>query len=659
MPLPRNVSVRAVIAFVHDVIMAAVSFFLALGLRLGDDVWSDIGDPDMLRAWVAFTAVCAVVFWFTGLYRGIWRYASLQDLVSIAKAVTLSLLIFLPVTFLITRLDAVPRSFLVIDWFVLIFLLGASRMIYRVFKDRGFDHLLERQTGYRVPVLLVGAGDAAEMFIRDLRRDREATYEPVGILDEKGTRVGRQIRGVPVMDGLDGLPTVVESLRRRGRSPQRLIVTRPLGREQMARLLDLADEYGMTLARLPRLTEFKSGSGSGETGGEQKPELRPIAIEDLLGRPQASLDREAMARLIAGRRVLVTGAGGSIGSELVRQAADFGPDRLILVDHAEHLLYNIDLELSERCPDLPRRPVLADVRDRSSLERLFADEAPELVLHAAALKHVPLAESNPGEAVLTNVMGTCNVAELSRAHGARAMIQVSTDKAIDPTSVMGATKRLAESYCQALDLAERGGDGDGQATRFVTVRFGNVLGSTGSVVPLFQRQLGRGGPITVTHPEMTRYFMTVREAVQLVLQASALGTAGGESAEIGKIYVLDMGEPIRIVDLARQMIRLAGLRPDKDVEIVFTGMRPGEKLHEKLFHTNEPMVATSHPSLKLAEARTANLALLRRGIDGLAAVARDGEDRELKRLLGKLVPDWVPTAGSGSSEAEAVPIRPN
>lgn len=654
--LPRVVSTRALIALVHDVVMAALSFAAALGLRLGDEVWDYLGDAHVLQAWGVFTAVCAVVFWLTGLYRGIWRYASLRDLIAIARAVSVALLLFLPLTFLATRLEALPRSFLIIDWFVLIFLLGAPRMVYRVFKDRGFDHLLERDSGYRVPVLLTGAGDAAEMFIRDLRRDPARAYDPVGILDEKGTRVGRQIQGVPVMGDLRALGEAVASLRRRAKAPQRIIVTRRLDREDMAWLLDAAEEHGMSLARLPRLTEFKAGA---ETAGERKAQPRPVAIEDLLGRPQASLDRDAMARLIAGRCVLVTGAGGSIGSELVRQAAELAPARLVLVDHGEHPLYSIDLEVAERWPALARRPVLIDVRDRDGLDRLFAAERPELVLHAAALKHVPLAEANPGEAVLTNVVGTLNVAELSRMHAARAMVQVSTDKVIDPIGVMGASKRLAESYCQALDLAERGGagaaggEGAGAATRFVTVRFGNVLGSGGSVVPLFQRQLARGGPLTVTHPEMTRYFMTVREAVQLVLQASALGVAGGEAEEVGKIYVLDMGEPIRIVELARQMIRLAGLRPGKDIEIVYTGLRPGEKLHERLFHPDEATRATSHPSLRLAAARTSNVELLRRGIDSLAAAARAGDEAELRRLLAKLVPEWRPAAQNGTTQTAA------
>ena len=642
---------RAIVAFVHDVIMAAVSFAAALWLRLGNDGWDfAVRYPEELVAALAlFTAVCAGVFWFTGLYRGIWRYASMQDLVAIVRAVTLALLIFLPVTFLATRLEGLPRSFLVIDWFVLIFLLGAPRMVYRVFKDHSLDHLLERHSRPYVPVLLVGAGDAAELFIRDVHRDRHAAYEVVAVIDEKGGRVGRRIRGIPVMGDLPRLDAVVEDLREHGRMPRRVIVTKGLEREQMAALLDLADAKGMTLARLPRLTEFKSGTqaGADEADVRRPLQLRPVAIEDLLGRTQASLDRAAMRRLIESRRVLVTGAGGSIGSELARQAAEYAPAALTLLDNAESLLYAIDLEVAERYPQLPRRAVLADVRERAELDRVMAEVRPEVVLHAAALKHVPLVEENPTAAVLTNVVGTRNVAEACRQADVTAMVQVSTDKAVNPTGVMGASKRLAESYCQALDLAERR-HGHGRGTRFVTVRFGNVLGSTGSVVPLFQRQLAAGGPLTVTHPDMSRYFMTLREAVQLVLQASALGLQGTEAEEeAGKIYVLDMGDPVKIADLAHQMIRLAGLQPGRDVEIVYTGIRPGEKLHEELFHDGEPMLATSHPQLKLAGARTGNLELLNRSLDELAELARAGQVEETLALLRRLVPEY-----RGASDAE-------
>ncbi len=374
-------------------------------------------------------------------------------------------------------------------------------------------------------------------------------------------------------------------------------------------------------------------------GGEPL-EVRPIEIEDLLGRPQTPLDRPAMAALIAGRRVLVTGAGGTIGGELARQLAALGPAALGLFDASELALYAIDLELGERFPELARHAVLGDVRDRRQLAQVLAALKPELVFHAAALKHVPLSEANLEEAVLTNAIGTRNVSELCRDAGVGAMVMISTDKAVNPTSVMGATKRLAEAWCQTLDVAERRRLAQsGQGTRYITVRFGNVLGSTGSVVPLFQRQLARGGPLTVTHPEITRYFMTVREAVELVLQATTLGTA--DETATGKIYVLDMGEPVRIVDLARQMIRLAGLRPDRDVEIVFTGLRPGEKLHEELFHAGEALVETNTAGIRLANPRTSDSAVLARALDELEAAARGRRSADVLQLLAHLVPEFA------------------
>ncbi len=640
--LPRLTS--AWTAFLHDVTMAALSFVIALALRLGDRLVGAFND-NLLLALVLFTVVCAGVFWFTGLYRGIWRYASLNDVIAISRAVTLALLIFLPVTFMITRLDAIPRSMLLINWFVLAFLLSAPRMLYRVLKDQGFKHLLERHSRKRVPVLLIGAGDAADAFIREMSRDSAAAYEVLGMLDERGTRVGRNIRGVKVLDQVDQLPRVVESLARRGLKPQRMILTKAMDRERMRWLMEFAEGQGMTLARMPRLTEIQHGGGDGL-------KLRPIAIEDLLGRTQTKLDRGTMRQLIEGRSVLVTGAGGSIGAELVRQIAAFEPKQVTLLDHGEFQLYSIDLELSERHPDLPRQAVLADVRDRAKIEHVITARAPDLVFHAAALKHVPLVEANPLEAVHTNVLGSRNVADACRKAGVAVMVQVSTDKAINPTSVMGASKRLAESYCQALDIAERRRsrrDG-GPATHYVTVRFGNVLGSTGSVVPLFRRQLERGGPLTVTHPEMKRYFMTIREAVELVLQATALG-AGSSQDDTGKIYVLDMGEPVKIDDLAKQMIRLSGQRPGKDVEIVYSGLRPGEKLFEELFHDGEPMIRTTHPGLRLAAPRTINLELLAHALDELAEQVGRYDQDQVFALLRRQVPEFRAAAESAGPAA--------
>lgn len=632
---------RAVFAFVHDLVMAALSFLLALYLRVGDDMLTLLEPKLIVLYGVAFTLIAGGVFLVTGLYRGIWRYASVPDLFNIARAATLTGLIFLPVMFLFTRLDTLPRSFLLINWLVLVALLGGPRLGYRLFKDRRLDHLFERDRTASVPVLLISTKDGADTFIRETVRDRHALYRVVGMLSDTPSRVGRQIYGVPVLGTLDSLEKIVADLDRRGRRPHKLVITtQGLAGAEIRRLLDRADALALPLARLPRLTEFQ------QTRAEPARIVEPIALEDLLGRPQAVLDRDAMARLIRGKRVLVTGAGGTIGSELARQIAVFAPARLILLDSSEFLLYEIDGELRERWPELAIVPLLGDVRDRRRVDTVIADEQPQIVFHAAALKHVPMVEANPVEGVLTNVIGTRNVAEAARAFGAALVVMISTDKAVNPASVMGATKRLAESFCQALDLheASRGARRGLAETRFLTVRFGNVLGSTGSVVPLFTRQLAAGGPLTVTHPEASRFFMTVREAVELVLEASSTmpdaAPRGTQGNARGKIFVLDMGEPVKIVDLARQMIRLAGKRPDRDIAIVYTGLRPGEKLHEVLFHTAEAPIATANPALRLAAPRTADYAVLARSIEELEEQARAGNSARVLDLLRRFVPEY-------------------
>jgi len=640
LPLPPN-SHRALLAFLHDVVMAAASFAVAFYLRLGTDALSY--EPRMTLAYGGmFTAVAGVVFLFTGLYRGIWRYASLPDLFNITKAATFTVLIALLVMFVFARVETFPRSTLLINWLVLIAFLGGPRLSYRLFKDRGLDHILERTTGAQiVPVLLISTRDGADTFIRETLRDPHGVYRVIGVLSDTRSRVGREIYGVPVLGLIDQLEAVVAQLDRRGNRPQKLIVTaQGLGGTAMRDLLERADALAIPLARLPRATELRQGLAEPDA-------VEPIAIEDLLGRPQAVLDREAMARLVRGRRILVTGAGGTIGSELSRQLAALTPARLTLVDNSEYLLYSIDLELRERHPGLVVRPLLGDVRDRARIYDLLAGERPEVVFHAAALKHVPMVETNPIEGVLTNVVGSRNVAEAARAQSVGLMVQISTDKAVNPTSVMGATKRLAEAACQALDLDEaerqRRNKSSPSGTRFVTVRFGNVLGSTGSVVPLFARQLAAGGPLTVTDPDVTRFFMTVREAVELVLEASARAEAGDDAdigASRGKIFVLDMGEPVRIVDLAQQMIRLARRVPGRDIQIEFTGLRPGEKLHEELFHDGEAAMPTANPALRLAAPRTADYAILARSIDELEAEARAANESRVLDLLQRLVPEY-------------------
>ena len=395
-------------------------------------------------------------------------------------------------------------------------------------------------------------------------------------------------------------------------------------------LFDASSTLGMTLARLPKVTDFRAGMAD-------KLEIKPVNVEDLLGRPQVPLDRESMQRLVAGRRVMVTGAGGSIGSELVRQICKLSPDQILLCDNSEFALYGIDLETSETEPDVTRRADYLDIRDAARTDRLIGEFKPDLLFHAAALKHVPIVEQNVIEGVDTNVLGTINIAEACRRHEVDVMVLISTDKAVNPTSVMGATKRVAESYCQSMDIA----DTDNRSTRFVTVRFGNVLGSTGSVVPLFQRQLSNGGPLTVTHPDMTRFFMTVGEAVELVLQASALA-AGETTGEVpnGNICVLDMGEPVRIYALAEQMIRLAGYVPNKDVDIKIVGTRPGEKLYEEVFHGGEPLVPTDCEGILLAAPRAADINAVTEAVDRLRAQCTAFDTDGVLTTIRKLVPEF-------------------
>ena len=624
---------RPYVAAIHDIMMAAAAFVLSLYLRLGDDFWSQTKDF-LLEGTLLFTAICAAVFASFRLYRGVWRYASLDDLLAIAKAVSLAILIFAVALFALTRLELMPRSALAINWLLLMGMLGGPRLLYRIAKDRGFFGILEQGFDGRIPVLLVGAGDIADAFLRQQRKPGEQ-YRVVGLIDNDLRKVGRYIHGVPVIGVPNKVENVLNKLRKSAIRPQRILIADALvtGTE-IGDFLELADRYGMTLARLPHLTDFKIGEAA-------MVEPRPIAIEDLLGRPQTRLDRAAIAKLIEGRRVLITGSGGSIGSELARQVAETKPARLILLDHGEYNLYCIDREIAEHTPTLSRRAVLGDIRDQMFLDQIFGTEEPELVFHAAALKHVPLAESNPCEAVLTNVIGTRHVADASQAFGATAMVQISTDKAVNPSSIMGATKRLAESYCQALDRQD-----SGAKAHYVTVRFGNVLGSAGSVVPLFQRQLAQGGPLTVTHPDVARYFMTVREAVELVLQASTLAIHSNSvanepsGAKSGQLYVLDMGEPILIQHLARQIIRLSGLRPDVDVAIEYVGLRAGEKLSEELFHEHETLVPTGHEAIRLANARSIELSLLAQRLTELAGHAEARRIQPTLAILRELVPEY-------------------
>ena len=569
-----------------------------------------------------------------GLQLQYWRFSSLADMIGVACGSALSAALF-TLGLWLTGYSLPTVTFPAIYALTLLVLLAVPRITYRLAQARR----AAARAGHAERVLLVGADQPAELFLRAVARDGGPGIRVDGLLAFGGHQPGRRIHGRPILGRVDEAGVMLERLRAAGRLPDALVVTDPEFRgPALARLIEQANRAGVAVRRAPRPTALSDAS---------EIELRPVSLEELLNRQQVPLDRDGMRRLVARRRVLVTGAGGSIGSELCRQVASLGPGSMVLLDSSEYALWQIGLELADGAA-VGLSSVIADVRDRGRLREVFEAHRPELVFHAAALKHVPMVEANPLEGLLTNAVGTRNVADAARASGADAMVVISTDKAVNPSSLMGASKRLAEIYCQGLHV--RRGDA-AEGTRFVTVRFGNVLGSTGSVVPVFRRQLERGGPLTVTHPDMQRYFMTVTEAVGLVLQASVAGgergTAEARALAAGGIFVLDMGAPLRIDDLARQMIRLAGLRPDVDVAIAYTGLRPGEKLFEELFHGQEPPVPTGYPGLLMATPRTNDPAIVGRALDELEAACHRGDERGARAVVMRLVPEY----GGGDVEA--------
>ena len=542
-----------------------------------------------------------------------WRFSGLSDLVGVVGG-SLATAILFALLLVATGFPLPTITFPIVHALTLMVLLGAPRVAYRLYRGRprGEQGTVER-------LLLVGAEENADAFIRAAAAD--PALRVTGLIALSDRQAGRRMHNLPILGTVNDVPRVLARLAAAGRSPEALVVTEPdLVGAPLAALIAAAEHASIQVRRAPRPTALTAAS---------RIELRPVAIEDLLNRPQVSIDRPGMRQFIAGRRVLVTGAGGSIGAELCRQLAALAPGHLVLLDSSEYALWQIDLELSEASHGCARTAVIADVRDAGRIAAVFEEQRPEVIFHAAALKHVPMVEANPLEGLLTNVVGTRVVADAGRAVGASAMVLISTDKAVNPTSLMGASKRVAEIYSQALDSAGREDGG----MRCVTVRFGNVLGSTGSVVPLFRRQLERGGPLTVTHPDMQRYFMTVREAVALVLQACVV-----EALPEGGIFVLDMGAPVKIVELARQMIRLSGL---KHVDIEYSGLRPGEKLFEELFHGAEPPVPTGHAGLLMATPRTVELLAVERAINRMNRACRHGQLDNALALVGTLVPEFT------------------
>jgi FlaA1/EpsC-like NDP-sugar epimerase len=603
---------RALLAFAHDVLASAAAWMGAFWLRFNLDIPAAFF-PALLHAVVAAVPLHALIFWSLGMYRGSWRYASLPDLKRIAVACLLGALAVPAVLALFRGGTNVPRSTLILAPLLLATIMSGSRIVYRAWKERtlyGAVHFVGE------PVLVIGAGDVTVSLLREL--ERSSQWRAVGVVDDDVAWHGRVLLGVRVLGGLNDIARWAKKL-----DCLNAIVSLPGASAGVRRrAAELAAKAGLTVLTVPSYEDLLSGKVTVS-------QIRPIELEDLLGREQVILDDAGLYELLRGKVVMVTGAGGSIGSELARQIARFAPARLVLFEQSEHALYKVEQELAQTGTEIA--PVIGDVRNADRLHGVFSRFRPALVFHAAAYKHVPLVEvGNAWEAAQNNILGTLRVASAARDHGVQKFVLVSTDKAVNPVSVMGATKRLSERVCQAVQRA--GG------TRFIAVRFGNVLGSTGSVIPKFREQIARGGPLTVTHPEITRYFMTVPEAAQLVLQAGAMGSGD-------EIFVLDMGEPVRIQDLARDLIRLSGL-DEQDIRIEFTGLRPGEKLHEELLLDRETTLPTPHPRLRIAQAgeppRDGWLAEIEAWLSQPCSL----EDDEVRRELARREPDYRSAGGS-------------
>ena len=620
--------IRIAVNVALDGILAAAAVLAATWLA---NPAHPVHDPPGLP--LAATAAIWLIGVPFGLGRQHWRFTGLSDAVGIGATAALAAILL---TLLLVGVGApLPSdSFPVLLALSFGLFLMLPRLGYRLARMR---HDAPGEDAENA--LVIGEGEGADLFLAALAREGQPRFRILGLVAVSEREAGRRIHNLPILAPLDRLGTTLDRLGEAGGTPSVLMVAGSgMTGTTLQAMPPRADKRGIRVARAPSPTSLAPATGTADLA------LRPIAIEDLLNRPQVSLDREGMARMIQGRRVLITGAGGSIGAELARQVAGFGPSELHLLDSGEYALWKIDHRLAETAPDVTRRAWIADVRDARRVAAVTAEIAPELVFHAAALKHVPMVEANPLEGIATNAIGTRNVADAARAAGTRLMVLISTDKAVNPVSVMGASKRLAELYAQGLDIAARR---EKQGMRIVTVRFGNVLGSTGSVVPVFRRQLAQGGPLTVTHPDMRRYFMTVREAVSLVLQAAVVARSDAERpVHEGGIFVLDMGEPVKIVDLARHMIRLAGLRPDTDVAIRFTGLRPGEKLFEELFHGKEQPIPTGFPGLLMAAPRVADAAIIGRALDEIASQIGRGDAKAAVAALARLVPEYDRMAGT-------------
>jgi FlaA1/EpsC-like NDP-sugar epimerase len=597
---------------VADAGLIALAWYLAFALRFDQGV-PRYYDTLFRRTILIVVAIKLVVFVLFRFYDRWWRYVSIRDMWSAVRGVTAASLVASLTVYFFSPVAQVrlPRSVAVMDWLLLLGLIAGTRLFARSVIERpGTGRLVARGK----EVLVVGAGDAGQLTIREMQRNRQLGYTPIGLIDDDPRKKNLRIHGVRVLGTTEELAHILRDNR-----PDEVLIAIPAASgEARQRIVTVTRENNVPVKTLPGLYELISGETDLAT------QIRPVQVEDVLGREPVDVDLEASASYLENETVLVTGAGGSIGSELCRQIARLGPQRLILVDQGETALFEIERELVDERGFAPSIPVLADVKSRTKMRQVFDRYRPSIVFHAAAYKHVPLMEANPLESVRNNALGTRILAEIAVEFGAERFLLVSTDKAVNPKTVMGQSKALCEWIVEAYGARED------IATRFVAVRFGNVLGSSGSVIPIFRRQIANGGPVTVTHPEMTRYFMTIPEAASLVIQAGGIGGRGD-------VFVLDMGDPVRILDLAKQMVRLSGKEPDRDIAVEIVGTRPGEKLHEELWGAGETAVSTSHPKIMRVSGPTVDDVWLQDELAELERLVREGETLEVVSRLATMM----------------------
>jgi FlaA1/EpsC-like NDP-sugar epimerase len=569
-----------------------------------------------------------VCFYFFDLYRGMWRYTSIDDLLNVIKASTISTLLIISFILLRFRFVGFPRSVFLIDWCFTILLISGFRLAVRISYEsaggglswlntiRSFIGHLKRKIPGSNNLLIIGAGDCGEKILREIRDNARLQYNVVGFLDDNQAKIGMKIHGVPVLSNISDIKTAAKKVS----ADEALIAIPSANSTAMRRIVDLCKKSELNFKTIPGMGELINGKITVSA-------IREVAYRDLLGREIIKLEEEKIGAYLKDRIVLVTGAGGSIGSELCRQICRFQPAKIILFERAESPLYAIELELKQNYKNVDVIPVLADIQDKNQLNKAFEGHQPSIVFHAAAYKHVPMLEIQPWKAIDNNVIGTKNLMEVSTEHNVARFVFVSTDKAVRPANVMGASKRLAETMIQSQN-----GCGLSQ-TNFMIVRFGNVVGSVGSVVPLFKKQIQEGGPVTVTHPDVTRFFMTIPEACQLILQAGAMGNGG-------EIFLLDMGTPIKIDDMARDLIRLSGFEPEVDIKIEYIGLRPGEKLYEELITDGENIVPTRHEKIMVLKGIECDLALLNGKIAELVDLAKEQAGEKIKSKLKEIVPEY-------------------